>query len=180
MRKVFIDLGTYDGDSIEQFYNWYKLVDDPNKYDVYGFEPNPEMFKLAQKKVGGKKNVKLQRQAAWIADEVREFAVDDIGSTLMDSKINWESSPKTKVKCFDFSKWLKSNFTDEDFIVLKMDIEGAEFPLLKKMIANSTDRLISQFLIEFHPNKVRDYTTTNKNDLIQRLAHRGGDIIEWH
>lgn len=180
MAKVFIDVGTYDGDTIEQFFNWYKLIDYPLGYEVYGFEPNPEMFRAAKKKVGHREKVNLEQSAAWVEDGEIEFAVDDIGSTVMQTKKNWESSPKIKVKCFDFSQWLKDNFTTEDYIVLKMDCEGAEFPILKKMINDGTDKLVNKLLVEFHPNKVTDYTTTDKNDLIQRLTYRRVEVFEWH
>lgn len=180
MRKVFIDVGAYDGDTIEQFYNWYKLIDNPLEYEIYGFEPNPEMFKAAKKKVGHRQNVVLEESAAWVEDDEIEFAVDDIGSTVMKTKRNWEASPKITIKSFDFSKWLAANFTAEDFIVCKMDVEGAEFPILEKMIRDGTDKLVNELLVEFHPNKVTDYTTTDKNDLIQRLTYRGVEVYEWH
>lgn len=180
MKKVFIDVGMYNGDSIEQFFNWYKLIDDPLEYEVYGFEPNPEKFKEAAKKIGHRQKVRIDELAAWTEDGEIEFAVDDVGSTVMQSKRNWESSPKIKVKCFDFSRWLSERFNSEYFIVLKMDIEGAEFPLLEKMIKDGTDKLINELLVEFHPNKVSDYTTADKNDLIQRLTERGVEVYEWH
>jgi FkbM family methyltransferase len=180
MRKVFIDLGMYNGDSIEQFYNWYKLIDNPLEYEIFGFEPNPGSFRLADKKIGHRQNVVLEELAAWTEDGEAEFAVDDIGSTVMKTKRNWDSSEHITVKTFDFSRWLKARFREDCFIVLKMDIEGAEFPLLEKMIKDGTDKLVNELLVEFHPNKVSDYTTTHKNDLIQRLTYRGVEVYEWH
>ena len=29
MKKVFVDLGAYDGDTVREFYNWGKLTGDP-------------------------------------------------------------------------------------------------------------------------------------------------------
>ena len=52
--------------------------------------------------------------------------------------------PETgKVEAIDFSKWVLENFTEEDFIILKMDIEGSEYKVLPKMIEDGT---ILQFL----------------------------------
>ena len=43
----------------------------------------------------------------------------------MKSKAN-----KIKVPCIDFSKWVLENFSQEDKVILKLDIEGAEYDFL--------------------------------------------------
>jgi hypothetical protein len=57
------------------------------------------------------------------------------------------------VACFDFSRWLSDLRTSHprpDVIVVKMDIEGAEVPVLQKMIEDGTDALIDELLVEWH------------------------------
>lgn len=180
--NVFIDCGAYDGDSIEEFRNWRK-VSFPDKEDwtIHAFEPNPK-FDHNLKKKGGDKTF-IHKQAVWIEDTNLEFAVDQtdtpLGSTLMSGKKNiWDSSPKIKVEAIDFSSWIKQ-FKD-DFVVVKMDVEGAEFKVLAKMMADETDKIPYVMMVEFHPNKVREYTTTDKNNIIRKLQKRGVNIKEWH
>lgn len=180
--NVFIDCGAYDGDSIEEFRNWRKVsFVDKEDWTIHAFEPNPKFDHNLKKKADSK--TFIHKKAVWIEDTELQFAVDQtkspLGSTLMSGKTNiWDTMPKIKVQAFDFSKWLKQ-FKD-DFVVVKMDIEGAEFKVLEKMMADDTDKIPSVMMVEFHPNKVREYTTTYKNNLISKLQERGVNIKEWH
>ena len=85
--------------------------------------------------------------------------------------------PHIEVECFDFSEWVKQ-FKD-DYLLVKMDIEGAEFPVLEKMLSDGTAGYMDKILCEFHPNKVQDYTTDDKNDLIRKLS-KVTTVEEWH
>jgi len=180
MKKIFIDVGAYDGDTIEQFLNWGKLVDNPSEYKIYAFEPNPNMLPELRKKVG---NIEIIESAAWVDDNGTEFAVDTtetpIGSTVMSSKKNiWDNFEKIKVATIDFSNWLKQ--FKGDHVVIKMDIEGAEFPVLRKMIDDGTITIADKIFVEFHPNKVQDYTSTDKENLINEIKSLGVNIQDWH
>lgn len=181
--NYFIDIGSYDGDSIEQFRNWRKLSF-PNKEDwvTHAFEPNPKFTAQLRKK--GNDSTFIHTEAAWVEDTELEFAVDQtetpLGSTLMPGKkAIWDTMPKIKVQAFDFSEWLKQ-FKSDDFVVVKMDCEGAEFPILEKMIVDGTIKVPAVLLVEFHPNKVVEYTTTHKDELMKRIEDLGVDIKEWH
>lgn len=174
--KYFIDCGSYDGDSIEQFYNWYKLIDDPTEYNIFAFEPNPTVMARAKERLTNKKVV-FSDNAVWIENGTKEFSVYDVGSTLMESKSTWDKGVKIEVDTVDFSEWIK-NFKG-DYVVVKLDVEGAEFPILQKMIKDKTIDIPDLMLVEFHPNKVSDYTTTDKNKLIKEVS-KHTRLIEWH
>jgi len=85
--------------------------------------------------------------------------------------------PHIKVESFDFSEWVKQ-FKD-DYLLVKMDIEGAEFPVLEKMLKDDTVSCIDKLLCEFHPNKATNYTTNDKINLIDRLS-KFTIVKEWH
>lgn len=180
--NVYIDLGCYDGDTVEEFRNWRRVAfPDKEEWTIYAFDPNPSFSEAWANKTD--KDTSFIKQAAWIEDGETEFAVDQsdspVGSTIMQGKRKvWEASPKIKVKTFDFSHFLKS--VDEDFVVVKMDIEGAEFKVLDKMIRDGTDKICKWLLIEFHPNKVVEYTTKDKLNLLEVLRARNPNVLEWH
>lgn len=174
--KVFIDCGAYDGDSIEQFYNWFKLIDDPNEYSVYAFEPNPYVMSKAKERLKGR-DIVFYEDAVWIENETKEFSVHDVGSTLQKSKNTWDAGEKIEVSTIDFSKWIEP--FKNDYVVVKMDIEGSEFEVLRKMIKDKTIFIPDILMVEFHPNKVSDYTTEDKDDLIKEVS-KYTRIIEWH
>lgn len=180
--NVFIDLGAYSGDSIEEFKNWSKLAF-PGKEDwqLYAFEPNPKFKEYWDNQTH--ENLTFSNKAVWTEDTELEFAVDQtdtpLGSTLMSGKKNiWNNSPKIKVQAFDFSEWLKQ-FKD-DFVVVKCDCEGAEYAILEKMITDGTIHIPAVLMVEFHPNKVVEYTTTYTNELKQRIKDMGVNLIDWH
>lgn len=175
--KVFIDCGAYDGDSIEQFYNWFKLIDDPTEYNIFAFEPNPTVMAKAKERLTNKKVV-FSDNAVWIENGTKEFSVYDVGSTLMKSKSTWDKGVKIEVDTIDFSEWIKQ--FENDYVFVKLDCEGAEFPILEKMIQDDTLKVIDLLAVEFHPNKVSDYTTTDKNNLIEKIKQQGIKLYEWH
>ena len=41
MRYIYIDLGCFDGDSIEAFYKFTDLPVSYRKFEIYAFDPNP-------------------------------------------------------------------------------------------------------------------------------------------
>ena len=46
-----------------------------------------------------------------------------------------------RVPCFDFSAWLRSL---PEHAVVKVDVEGAEFPILERMVEEGTDAVVAQ------------------------------------
>eukprot|EP00928_Gymnodinium_smaydae_P045525 TRINITY_DN30342_c0_g1_i1.p1 TRINITY_DN30342_c0_g1~~TRINITY_DN30342_c0_g1_i1.p1 ORF type:complete len:191 (+),score=37.48 TRINITY_DN30342_c0_g1_i1:450-1022(+) len=55
------------------------------------------------------------------------------------------------VPLVDVVSWLISNFHEDDYIVIKMDIEGGEFPILNALLDNGKTRLIDKIALECHP-----------------------------
>jgi FkbM family methyltransferase len=156
----------------------------PARFGVYLYEPNPKFTKiLRQLKTNFGNIIAVSQKAAWISDGEKKFALDHntlaYGSTLMESKVeSWQAFKKITVDTFDFSKSLKP--FRHHYLIVKMDIEGAEFPILEKMIIDGTDVYMNQLWIEVHPNKVRDYTTGYALDLIERIKKRGVKVTLWH
>lgn len=179
-KYIFIDLGAYNGDSIRAFMRKRKLPARPTEFEIYAFEPNPVMWlDLINLPYS---NIVVSNKAAWIEDGVFPFALDTnalaYGSTLMESKRSiWDKFAKMDIECFNFPKWVEQ-FKD-DYVIVKMDIEGAEFPILHKMLAEGTIGLIDQLWVETHPNKVEDYTTLDSKKLFKNMREYIY-VEEWH
>lgn len=58
---------------------------------------------------------------------------------------------KVSAECIDFSSWLKDNIREDDYVICKIDIEGAEYEVLKKCIRDNTLKLIDRLDAELHP-----------------------------
>lgn len=126
---------------------------------LYGFDPWPALVE-GETFVGGTRVV-LRRAAAWIEDGEVEFArvrgIRGWDSTVMrakNAKGEWSGAAEVvRVPCFDFSAWLR---TLPEPPVVKLDVEGAEFPLLEKLVADGTDEFVESLLVEWHDDKMPD------------------------
>lgn len=160
MKYVFIDLGCGDGDTAKEFRNWKSLAYHPDiQWEMYGFDPQDFSEEWVKHPW-----VEFSHQAAWIYDGGVEFSINGIGSTVMKEKDTWDKGKKITVPCFDFSKWLEQ--FRGDHVIIKMDIEGAEGPVLTKMIQDGTDDIPHLMLIEWHDVKMVDRGYKSNRDWI--------------
>jgi FkbM family methyltransferase len=157
---IYIDCGAYDGDTILPFVKTYT----PQK--IFAFEANPYLINKLQQNVKHLP-VEIIQKAVWIENGKQEFAIDKhqnpFGSTLIKEKTNtWHNeNPKVIVETIDFSSFLKQFIGQEVYV--KIDIEGAEFAVMEKLIRDRTDAIITKLNIEFHHSKIgEDVMRANK------------------
>ena len=56
------------------------------------------------------------------------------------------------MRVVDFVAWLKRSFAPADWVVVKMDIEGAEYPIFERLLDDASAlRLIDVLALEVHP-----------------------------
>lgn len=170
--KIYIDAGAYNGDTLD----CEKLFGFKADKKI-AFEVNPRFIKKLQKT-----DAEVHHQAVWFRNAEIDVYIDKalkpLGTTVFSSKAKkLPLIKKIRVESIDFSEFVKN--LDADEIVIKMDIEGAEFPVLDKMIKDNSFRKVKKLYCEFHPNKVTQYTTTDKNAIINRLKSFI-EVEEWH
>lgn len=171
VKNIYIDCGAYTGDTLD-----CKSLFNFDADYVIAFEANPNLYELLKTK----KADEIHNLAVWHKEETITFGIDKsktpMGSTLMSSKAQYEEGNKVKIQAIDFAKFI-TKFKNDNLLV-KMDIEGAEFPVLEHLIATGTDVYINKLYVETHENKVREYTGIYRNDLINRL--KCGEVNIWH
>ena len=47
----------------------------------------------------------------------------------------------------DLSDWIKKHTTKDDYVIFKLDVEGAEFGILDKMLKDKTFAWIDKYVI---------------------------------
>ena len=47
-------------------------------------------------------------------------------------------SVRETIPIVDISKWIQENTRKEDYVIFKLDVEGAEFDVVKKMLKDGT------------------------------------------
>jgi FkbM family methyltransferase len=66
------------------------------------------------------------------------------------SKAGSNHQPQFDVAQVDVVSWMRRSFTADDFVVLKMDVEGAEMEIIPKLLQTNTTDLVDVFLWECH------------------------------
>ncbi len=140
--SVVVDVGAFTGDWAQHIVRRY----DPT---IYAFEPNPKSFeKLADK---AQRNPKLEPQLYGLGNEdaTVEFTLKGLGSSMCDERSEHSDLPRMTVEIAAVDRiWNELNLGQVD--LMKINIEGAEFPLLTKMIEKNLLQNVNCFLIQFH------------------------------
>ncbi|XWS71910.1 hypothetical protein CRYUN_Cryun03dG0179100 [Craigia yunnanensis] len=161
-KYVYVDVGARSyGSSIGSWFK--KQYPKQNKnFEIYAIEADKafhEEYKM-------KKSVKLLPYAAWIRNETLFFEItrDPRKKHTMQkgrgmgrihpvqSSVNYVKDVD-KIQGFDIAEWLKSVVSERDFVVMKMDVEGAEFHLMPRLIDTGAICLIDEVFLECHYNR---------------------------
>lgn len=168
MNKIFIDAGANDGCSVKKF---RQMFDPKNKFMIYSFEIDP-LFSTYFCNI---KNHVFINKAVWVKNGKQKFyrsnSIFRDGGTLIKEKMsgNLDKNNPILVETIDFSMWVIKNFSVEDYIILKMDIEGAEYKVISKMIKDGSFSYINELYIEWHRSKI-GISKKEHNDLIKQIT----------
>ncbi len=189
-RRIFIDCGANTGAVFE------KYIERNRGFEFHVFEPMPELIPLLEETISKYKDTPIHfyKKAVWIRNETLNFYLATHwgthykgASTLMEGhhnnpgRVDYENS--IQVNAINFNEWIMDSLKPhkEDYIILKMDIEGAEYEVLERMIENETMDYISELLIEFHYKMNENITRERHSRLLKALrGHKGLKIIYWH
>jgi FkbM family methyltransferase len=154
--KVFIDLGAYNGDTINKAKKTIKNID---KY--YAFEPYPDSFNVLKKNYETEDVICINK-AVGIRDETNKMFLHKkikenpsycVGNSLIKYKLN-TSDEFIEVQTIDFNKFIETTFEEPTRIILKVDIEGSEYELFNHLITSTKIKLIEKIYCEWHWYKI--------------------------
>ena len=189
MKKVYLDFGGNKGQGLRSFISSYNI--DPKYWIVETFEPDPNCN--IENHIEDLSYVKINNKAIWLYDGNVDFSqmidntegssVECLMSESACSDVNSESFRKhdsiISVECLDISKILKK-YKDFDFVLVKMDVEGSEFKLLRKIIDDGSIKFINHLYVEWHHKYVRGESSESVNYLKNKISEIGVKIYEWH
>lgn len=160
------------------------------QWEVYAFEANPffnPFLSQVESEISEYHKIYMYNEtAAWIYDGTIEFYLDvvNVGYNYWGSSLD-KNHPdvlnsglaNVTVECRDIARIL-SQFDVHDMIVLKMDIEGAEYELLVDFLKKDVFKFIDYMAVEFHPFIKSE--TTKESILIELINIMGTKFVEWH
>ncbi|GLU11935.1 hypothetical protein SLE2022_286530 [Rubroshorea leprosula] len=192
-RYVYIDVGARNyGSSIG---SWFKkqYPKQGKRFEIFAIEAD-KAFRGEYKM---KKGVKLVPYAAWIRNETLflEITRDPRGKEGKDrgrsrGRIHpVQTSTRYvgeagKIEGFDFAEWLKMEVCDRDFVVMKMDVEGAEFHLIPRLMETGAICMVDEVFLKCHYNRWRRSPKYHKTyaqclQLFASLRESGVLVHQW-
>jgi FkbM family methyltransferase len=165
-KKYFLDVGYYIGKALEYY---APFLDD--SWLIYAFEPNEELdVETSLKRFPF--YVTWIKAAAWIEDGEVEFRIAGRNDASHIDGIRDSVDRKVTVSCIDFSRFV-ADLPEDAVIVCSFDGEGAEYPVLRKMIEDGTASRLSLLDIEFHHRLLTDEDNATSSILRQELEGLG-------
>lgn len=160
MKKIFIDGGARIGESLDIFANNELL-----NYDIHLFECNPNHFDSLNnlKFKYPQYNIYVHQAALWDKEGEQDFyfSIDqwgDLGCTLNKNKREkLDLNNPIKVKSITLSNFLKQ-FHKDDYIVVKLDIEGAEWEVVNDLLITDQISMINELYVEWHDSFFHDFS----------------------
>eukprot|EP00002_Diphylleia_rotans_P001963 TRINITY_DN11197_c0_g1_i1.p1 TRINITY_DN11197_c0_g1~~TRINITY_DN11197_c0_g1_i1.p1 ORF type:complete len:243 (-),score=60.40 TRINITY_DN11197_c0_g1_i1:297-1025(-) len=177
-RNIFLDLGANNGASLEFFFG--KLMARPD-LGIVGARPESELFGKGKQgswialaiEANNRFTPDLQSVASNLTREFPESRISIINGTavgVIDGKIDFyldsevgregssalpQSNVYRKIQVDSIAiqtLFAKLSIHPRDFVILKMDIEGAEFPVIRQLIAEGLLPMVDVMAIEWHNN----------------------------
>lgn len=143
MNKYFLDVGFYVGRALEYY---APFLDDT--WTVIAFEPNEEL-NVEESIKRFPFNIEWVKKAVWTHDGEVEFRLAGRNDASHIDTIRESVDRKITVHCIDFSKFI-AELPEGSLIVCSFDGEGAEYPVMRKMLLDGTASRLSLLDIEFH------------------------------
>ena len=139
-ESIAFDIGAYVGDWARQIYNRYHCT-------IHAFEPNPKTFAVLKNNAGND----WTSHEYGVAGETEELqlSMNGMGSSVYELG-NQEKNPEymsVSLRAVD-EAWQELGYATID--LMKINIEGGEFPLLERMIETGMMPKVRIFMIQFH------------------------------
>lgn len=183
--KFFIDCGAHCGESIVRARSQFG-----SDIQIVSFEAVPELARNLEELYEGDSYVNIINAAVWTENSTIDINVCPSftdGSSILTNLNNNHLATKVKVPCVDISSWIKNSFDSEDYLILKLDIEGAEYDVLEKLCLDGTISRVNELWGEWHynhiiPNLIGSEFTLFRDKVIrvnQLLKDSGKELKIW-
>ncbi|KAL6657245.1 hypothetical protein ACP70R_005025 [Stipagrostis hirtigluma subsp. patula] len=161
-QYVYVDVGARSyGSSIG---SWFRkqYPKQNHTFQVFAIEADPAFHS----EYAAKKGVTLLPYAAWVKNDTLKFEINGDPGQDEEAKANGRGMGRIRptvgkkmsgevrsVPAFDFAQWLKKTVSEQDYVVMKMDVEGTEFDLIPRLFDTGAICLIDELFLECHYNR---------------------------
>ena len=153
-NSIVIDVGAFTGD-------WAQFIVDRYNPTIYAFEPDPINYKQLEDKATTNHKLKPMFYGIGDTNEKVKISLKGLGSSIFKDadKTDNIKTAETEIRSIE-RVWQELELGTVD--LMKINIEGAEFPLLEKMIKEDLLKNVDSFMIQFHEWHPRAYSRRKK------------------
>jgi len=194
-KGLFIDLGSNLGQGIQYFSRFYR----PTHYDYILVEPNPHCMMVLQNMIHQKPYSLTQSEILAAAASTTSGETHFFGLTEVDAASQSEGGSIVKthntvfyepdeqrairVPTFDLAELIFNKAKQYNKIIMKVDVEGAEYDILPHLIQTDAIKHVSQLYVEFHANCVleplKSLRLKQEKEILAELLQHGVHVTRW-
>jgi FkbM family methyltransferase len=195
-KCIFIDLGAADGNTLQDFVNnkYGPVAQCPSgQWEATLVEANPRFnapLKQTEVTYPGQVHAKAAT-AAYMCEAQTTFYLDTTsvaenywGSSMSENHVDTQKSglQAVTVPTVNVLKLLYETTIPADYVILKMDIEGAEWDVLPCLAQANSASLVDRLFVETHPQAWGNAGTTQPqyDAALAGLRAKGVDIPKWY
>ncbi|XP_035667436.1 uncharacterized protein LOC118410064 [Branchiostoma floridae] len=196
-RKILLDCGANVASTVQLFRETYP---DGRNYIIHSFELDVRLapyFASYSNHVlhcpvavaGEDGNITAYAESAWKPDKGAVAGKDMQwgGGAIYASESEKQGEihgrrfgVKNVIPMVDLSTWIQENTALEDYVIFKLDVEGAEYEILEKMVKEGTFRWVDKFYGEFHDSfPIPGWSVQRKQQLRSTLNSQGIKMLDW-
>ena len=187
--KLFIDCGA----NLGQGYSYFSKIFDPNTYDYVLFEPNPNCYdKLVAQNYKG--NIEIFNQGVWTHNSTLKLyglseSNDNFsqGASIISdhNSIYYEANDDSalEVDVIDLNEFIKNKTHNYVEVILKLDVESAEYEILNSLIESRMIEKIDVLFVEFHSKYFKGKEKEKKIEektLVRKIRSMGVHVVKWN
>jgi FkbM family methyltransferase len=163
-NSIVLDAGAYTGE-------WAQEIMDRYNPTIHAFEPDPRNYKQLEKRALANSRLISYKFGLGDKNETVRMAMEHLGSSIFSDTSGKTGVPWAEVEIKDIAETWRTLALDRvEF--MKINIEGAEFPLLERMIETDLLKKVDCFLIQFHEWHPRAYSRRRKIRKAMSKTHR--------
>ena len=163
-RRVYIDLGARDYPS--SIGNWFRRkYPQGGTFEVIAFEAETKYDASYAGHAG--RDVELIHAAAWVHNGTVGWGtkwVEDKAKRVGHTR-RWHRP------AVDMADFLRRRVVEDDYVVLKMDIESGEYQLIPYLIASRVTYLIDELFVEVHAERTSNYRRCHSPSIPSAFVH---------
>ncbi|XP_078700039.1 uncharacterized protein LOC144926876 [Branchiostoma floridae x Branchiostoma belcheri] len=192
-RKILLDCGANVASTVQTY-------PDGRDYTIHSFELDSRLAPYFASysdhvlhcpvAVAGKDgNITAYAETAWRPDKGKVAGADMqwgggsiyvYGAEKKNGNIGRHLGFQNVIPMVDLSRWIRKNTAQEDYVIFKIDVEGAEYEILEKMLKEGTFKWIDKVYGEFHGwQPVTDWPKERKQGLQDALNASGITMLDW-